>query len=246
MLTPSQIDQYHREGYLIVEGLLNDDDMDAFVAYEALPKPEDWYYNLRHHVDDTHWRALATHSRITSAVQQLLKGRPMIVQTMYMERQPATGDAPGSKGIAFHQDLHYLPCEPPTLMACWLALTDTDAENGGLCVVPQSHQGGLRAASKNQNTEEHDAWDFEYLMRDRDGCEWKQSMYSFDIVDLDPADIVPLTVPRGAGVFFTGLTIHGSYTNRSTSRVRRAFATHYIRDDSWLFRADVQTVTPAI
>lgn len=247
-LTPEQVDRYHRDGYLIVPGLLAPEEVDAFVAYEAQPKPDGWRENLRHHADDPHWRAVAAHPRIVAIVRQLLGGsRPMIVQTMYMERQPAGASAAaGTPGIALHQDLHYLPCEPRTLMACWLAMNDTDAGNGGLCVVPGSHHQGLYETHRNEDTVEHDAWETVYTMRDRNGRTWTEPMYSYDIDGLDPASVERLTVPKGAGVFFTGLTIHGSYANRSKDRVRRAFATHYVDEHTWLFRTDVQDLVPAV
>ncbi len=245
-LTPAQIEQYHRDGYLVVHDLLTDEEASAFVAYESAPRPEGWRQNLRHHVDDARWRHLATHPNVTGIVQQLLEARPMIVQTMYLEKQPAGEADKGGQGVALHQDLHYLPCAPEKLMACWLALSDTDAENGGLCVVPGSHHHGLHTTHKNENADEHDAWEVEYGMRDQEGKEWTERMYSFEIDGLDPDDVVRLTVPKGGGVFFTGLTIHGSYANRSTHRVRRAFATHFIPEGAWMYRTDVQDVMPAL
>jgi phytanoyl-CoA hydroxylase len=246
-LSEEQVAQYEREGYLIVPDLLSDDEIDTFVAYEQQPKPEGWIENLRHHVDDPHWRHIAMHPNVVSIARQLLGGStPRIVQTMYMERKPAGDSEIGSKGIALHQDLHYLPTEPPTLMACWIAMNDTDAGNGGLCVVPGSHQRGLYEAEMTHHDEEHDAWEVEYPMRDRSGKAWTQRFYSFDIEGLDDDEIKRLTVPKGAGVFFSGYTIHGSYANRSKDRMRRAFATHYVADESWVIRADVQDTVPAV
>ena len=77
-------------------------------------------------------------------------------------------------------------------------------------------------------------------MRNRAGKEWVHEFYSFEIDDLDPTSIQKLEVPKGAGVFFTGMTIHGSFANRSTSNDRLAFAVHYVREDTWVLRADVQ------
>ncbi len=245
-LTDAQAAQYERDGYLIVHGLLTSGEVDALVAYEAGDKPDGWRENLRHHANDSMWAAIATHPNVAGVARQLLGGkRPMIVQTMYMERQPAGDHEVGSKGIALHQDLHYLPTDPPTLMACWIAMTDTDAGNGGLCVVPQSHRDGLRGAKKNDDAQEHETWETDHRMRDRTGREWTQSFYSFDIDGLDEGAVECLTVPEGAGVFFSGYTIHGSYANRSKDRVRRAFATHFVSDGSWVERADVQELVPA-
>lgn len=244
-LSPEQIETYHRDGYLIVEDLLTSTDVDDFVTYEGEPKPDGWRENLRHHVDDERWSRLARHPNVTGPVSQLLQARPMTVQSMYMEKMPAREDGNRGRGIALHQDLHYLPCEPEELMACWMAMSHTDGDNGGLCVVPGSHQRGLYATRKAENADEHDAWEVEYLMRGPDGKEWTQKMYSFEIEGLDREKIIELEVPKGGGVFFTGRTIHGSYANRSRDRVRRAFAVHYVPEGTWMFRADVQEVTPA-
>src|SRR5262249_26343893 len=93
---------------------------------------------------------------------------------------------------------------------------------------------------KNEDMEEHASWETQHVMRGRDGKEWRQTLVSFQITDLDPERIVRLTVPRGGGVFFTGLTIHGSFPNRSAARQRTAWAVHYVREDTWLYRDDVQ------
>jgi len=36
------------------------------------------------------------------------------------------------------------------------------------------------------------------------------------------------------------MTIHSSFANRSPDRQRRAFATHYVKDGTWVYRCDVQ------
>jgi phytanoyl-CoA hydroxylase len=231
-LTAEPVERYRDEGYLVVPDLLSDAEINAFLAAASRPQPEP--YGLHGHLKDAQYHVLATHPRVVGIVSQLLGGRPRIVQTMFLNKP-----AQGGKGIALHQDCLYLPNEPNTLMACWLALTDTDAANGGLCVAPGSHTGGLRSARKNEDAQEHASWEMQHLMRDRDGREWQQTMVSFQIDVADDA-LLRLTVPRGAGVFFTGMTIHGSFANRSDARPRPAFATHYIHENTWLFRGDVQ------
>jgi len=241
VLTGAQLARYAADGYLVVPDLLTREEVDAFVAYEASCDPG-FRERLDNHVRDERWRGVAAHPRVAGAARQILAGAdPMIVQTMYMEKRPAE---PG-KGTAMHQDSHYLPSEPNTLMACWLAMSDTDGENGGLCVVRGSHAGGLRATHKAADAHEHQVWESEHLMRDRAGREWMQKFYSFEIDALDRGAVAELAVKAGGGVFFTGMTIHGSYANRSVGRVRRAFATHFVARGTWVFRADVQNVVPA-
>ena len=241
LISSEQLEKYRTDGYLVVQNLLTDQEVDAFLAHESQPKPPEWRKGLLTHTVDPQWKYLATHPRVAGIARQLLEGRPMTVQTMSLNKPPE-----GGKGIALHQDRHYIPNEPNTLMACWLAMSDTDEANGGLCVVPGSHRKGLRGTHLPQNPEEHVTWETDHLMRDRDGKEWTEHLYSFEVADLDPAEIVKLTVPRGGGVFFTSMTIHGSFANRSMERKRQAFAVHYVREDTWVFRCDIQNVTPAL
>lgn len=242
MLSSEQIKQYNDNGFLIVPNLLSEQEVDEFVQYEATQDPE-WRNHLDNHKRDERWARVAKHPHIIEPIRQILNSqKPMIVQTMYLEKRPAE---PG-KGTALHQDSHYLPNEPNTLMACWLAMSNTDGENGGLCVVPGSHKQGLYNTHKATNSKDHQVWESEHLMRDRSGKEWKERFYSFEIDGLDLSTIANLEVPKGAGVFFSSHTIHGSYGNKSPDRVRRAFATHFIAQNTWVLRADVQNVVPAV
>ena len=239
-LTQGEIAHYAAEGFVVVHGLLSRAEVDAFVGWEAAQDPG-CRDRLDNHKTDAHWRSVAAHPRIAGGARQILGADPMIVQTMYLEKRPAAE----GKGTALHQDTHYLPNEPNTLMACWLAMSDTDGENGGLCVVPGSHRKGLFGTHRATDAKEHQVWESEHLMRGRDGKEWRQVFYSFEIDGLERSSVLNLEVPAGSGVFFNGMTIHGSYGNRSAGRVRRAFATHFVARGTWVFRRDVQDVVAA-
>jgi len=240
-LTPEQVLRYHADGYLVVPDLLTQSEVDEFLEYESKPKPPEHQRGLQTHTVSPAWSNLAAHPRIVAITQLLLQGEPMIVQTMYMNKAPG-----GDVGIALHQDTHYITSEPNTLMACWLALSDTGAENGGLCVVPGSHLTGLRKGGINSDKQQHATWESDIAMRDRSGKEWTEHFVSFQIENVDPDEIERLEVPRGGGVFFTGMTIHGSFANNSPDKARLAFATHYVREGTWIFRTDIQNVSPAV
>jgi ectoine hydroxylase-related dioxygenase (phytanoyl-CoA dioxygenase family) len=238
-LTRDELDRYRTKGFLVVPDLLTQAEVDHFVSYEA-GQSREWRGRLDNHKRDPEWRAVAAHQNIAGIASQILSADPFIVQTMYLEKHPGEE----AKGTALHQDTHYLPTEPNTLMACWLAMSDTDGDNGGLCVLPGSHTGGLASTERATSLKDHQIWESEHLMRDRDGKEWKQVFYSFQIEGIGRSQMEFLTVPKGAGVFFSGMTIHGSYANRSRDRVRRAFATHFVAEGTWVLRADVQDVFP--
>ena len=172
-------------------------------------------------------------------VRELLDGQPQIVQTMYMAKQPE-----GGTGVALHQDTHYIRNEPNTLMACWVVLSNTDRDNGGLCVVSGSHKRPLYRTRLPSDDTQHASWEKDYEMRDAQGKTWTESMYSHEVDGLDPEEIEYLTVPRGGGVFFTSMTIHGSFANASSDPKRLAFATHYVREGTWVYRRDIQNTVP--
>ena len=238
LLAPDQIAQYRRDGYLIVPHLLTPQELDAFIQHEAAVDPNA-PRGLQNHRADPQWGHLAHHPRVTGIIRQLIEGPPEIVQTMYMAKQPD-----GGTGVALHQDTHYIRNEPNTLMACWIAFSATDPDNGGLCVAPGSHLEGLGQTRPNLNTQDHAAWENTYPMRGPDGQQWDEPMSSHDIVGFDRDRLVRLTVPRGAGVFFTSLTIHGSFRNQSADRPRLAFATHYVCRGTWVYRQDLQDMMP--
>ena len=242
-LSDSEIEQFNRDGYLVVPDLLSETEVAAFVEYTEGANPMEEHGILAHRSDPM-WGPLARHPNIAGIARQILGGVPCIVQTMYLLKDPAPADgALGGPGVSLHQDIHHLPTEPNTLMACWIAMSDTDPESGGLCVVSGSHKGGICEARKNTDAE-HDSWEIEHRMRDRDGREWAQQFYSFQINGIGREETSELKVRRGSGVFFTSLTIHGSYANRSRTRARRAFAVHYVKEGSWISRCDVQDTTP--
>jgi len=243
-LSEDQVEQYQTDGYLVVPDILSQNEVDAFLTHEDDPDTQALRNGLLTHLTDTDWHYVATHPNIAGVACQLIKGLPRIVQTMYLAKPSAKeGEDLGGAGVSLHQDTHYLPNEPNTLMACWIALSDADPDNGGLCIVPGSHKGGLGETELNTSSE-HASWRTDHGMRAPDGREWTETLYSFNVLGVEDKDLVKLSVPRGSGVFFTSLTIHGSYANRSQTRERLAFAVHYVKEGTWVYRTDVQDTTP--
>ena len=240
-LSTEQVAHYRRDGFLVVPDLLTADEVQAFIDHEASGNAK-VERRLRAHTEDPMRGYVARHPNVAGVAEQLLDAAPYIVQSMYLTKY-AGRSMEEAQGISLHQDQRYLPNEPATLMACWIALSDTDPDNGGLCVVAGSHRAlhGTHQAT----SAEHKSWRKGYLMRDRDGREWTEEIYSFEVDDLDSLDVHRLTVPSGSGVFFTGTTIHGSYANASAGRDRLAFAVHYVSEGTWVFRCDVQDTVPA-
>jgi hypothetical protein len=140
-------------------------------------------------------------ARIGSILAALFGEEPAASQTMFYYK-PA-----GARGQALHQDNFYLRVAPGTCMAAWVAVDDTDEENGTLMVVPGSHRMDVVCPEQADRTQSFSA---EYVPVP-DGLEQ-----------------VPVLLKAGDTLFFNGSLIHGSYPNVSRDRFRRSFICHYL------------------
>jgi ectoine hydroxylase-related dioxygenase (phytanoyl-CoA dioxygenase family) len=142
-------------------------------------------------------------------VLEILLGRPALgAQSMYYYKPP------GSKGQGMHQDNFYLVSLPATCIASWTPIDDSTLENGCLYVVPGSHKGDILCPSEKSK----ERW----------------FNYGDSHIGQFPRDQkpVPVPVPRGSTMFFSGNLIHGSGPNRTADRWRRTFIGHYIDEAS--------------
>src|SRR4029079_9566664 len=92
------------------------------------------------------------------------------------------------------------------LLAAWVALDDSDEENGQLVMVPGSHKDGILPVRQ---------------------ADTSVSFTNGQTVLPSGAREVGITVKAGDVIFFGGFTIHGSYPNRTTQRCRRSLSIHY-------------------
>jgi ectoine hydroxylase-related dioxygenase (phytanoyl-CoA dioxygenase family) len=139
--------------------------------------------------------------RIRDWTTELMGMEPLAVQTMFYFK-PA-----GARGQALHQDNYYLRVKPGTCIAAWMALDPCDEENGGMMVVPGTHDLPM-LCTKDSNLQE-----------------------SFTEIEVPLSETMQPVIPRmepGDVLFFNGSVIHGSGPNVSQDRFRRAIIGHYI------------------
>lgn len=145
--------------------------------------------------------------------------RPLLLQSMYIFKQPRIGAE-----IGWHQDATYLYTRPSTVTGFWIALDDADRDNGCLLALPGAHRGPLRKRFHRVGAE--------FVTSELDATPWPE---------IEP---VALEVPRGSLVVLHGLLPHASSANRS-DRPRHAYALHLIDGeavydaDNWLQRPDL-------
>jgi hypothetical protein len=160
---------------------------------------------LQPHRGDERSRAFLLDPRVRAWLEGLTGETPLAVQTM------AYFKPPGARGQALHQDQRYLRVEPGTCTAAWLALDDTDPENGCLEVVPGSHRLPVLCP----------------------GASDPERSFTNDEVPLPPGwSAVPVPMRAGDVLFFTGNLIHGSGPNLSADRFRRVLIGHDIAADA--------------
>jgi phytanoyl-CoA hydroxylase len=154
--------------------------------------------------------------RIAALARAVGLGQPLLLQSMYLFKQPHIGGE-----VGWHQDATYLHTTLATVTGFWIALDDADRDNGCLMALRGGHRGPLRER-----------------FHERDGA--------FVTSTLDPApwpatEPVALEARRGTLVVLHGLLPHASAPNRS-SRPRQAYSLHMIdgraeySSDNWLQR----------
>jgi phytanoyl-CoA hydroxylase len=226
VLSAQQLEQWSRDGYLVVPGVLDPEQLSELgetfqgmhdqagrqggeipgcfqigTADEIAADPLKLYPRmLWPHRHNEVVRRYMLQPRLGAMLWDLLGEEPLAAQSMFYWKPP------GSRGQALHQDNYYLRVKPGTCVAAWMPLDRSDEENGGLVVVP-----GTQAMEIVCPEEADPAVSFtKDLVPVPEGCHEE-----------------PIVLDPGDALFFNGSLIHGSYPNRSADRFRRSFICHY-------------------
>ena len=155
--------------------------------------------------------------KVESIARELGLARPLLLQSMYIFKQPGIGGE-----VACHQDGTFLYAEPLRLAGLWFALEDATTENGCLWAMPGGHRLGLKSR---------------FVRAPEGGTRF----ITFDENDWPADQLVPIEAPEGTLIILHGLLPHMSHENRS-ERSRQAYtlhmldaSCHYPRDN-WLRR----------
>jgi phytanoyl-CoA hydroxylase len=158
-------------------------------------------------------------TRVERIVASLGMPSPLLLQSMYIFKQPRIGGE-----VRCHQDATFLHTDPlGALVGLWFALEDATEDNGCLWAVPGGHRSGLQSLFVRND-------DDTTTMRALGGETWAAG------------PLVPLPVKKGAVIVLDGLLPHLSKQNES-ERSRHAYTLHAIsgRADyprtNWLRRA---------
>ncbi|MGQ9880351.1 MAG: phytanoyl-CoA dioxygenase family protein [Armatimonadota bacterium] len=224
MLSQEQVEQYHRDGYVVALGLFSQKEAEFYTEHymrlrEAGSYPGDFqgvdpqsndplkrYPRMihMHRWDEVSLRWMVD-PRLNACMTALLGKEPYAVQTMLYFKPP------GARGQALHQDNFYLRVQPGTCIAAWMALDPCDEENGCLMVVPGTQDLPILCTVPADTT---------------------QSFTDITVPVPKDLPIVPVVMEPGDVLFFNGSLIHGSNPNHTTDRFRRALIGHYAVGDA--------------
>ncbi|TVQ26942.1 MAG: phytanoyl-CoA dioxygenase family protein [Spirochaetaceae bacterium] len=216
--------EFTTRGYAVVRGLFTADDVDVMndhfaeihrtgangrythmsmeeagndplLAYPRIMNPHRYSSIARDYLRDP---------RAAEVLRALFGEEPLGVQSMLYFKPP------GARGQAMHQDQFYLQVRPGTCIAAWTALDRVDRANGGMIMVPLTHELAIdcrKAGKEGAGSYGPNAIPVPV-----------PEGYRGEAPELDPGDTI----------FFNGSLLHGSGRNVTTDRWRRSFICHYV------------------
>ncbi|CAL8995129.1 unnamed protein product [Prunus brigantina] len=163
------------------------------------------------HELDPVFKGFSYSEKVSSLFSSLGYKRPIIIQSMYIFKQPGIGGE-----VVPHQDNSFLYTEPPTCTGLWLALEDATITNGCLWAIPGSQKNGL----------------VRRFIRGEGGVTFDRPSPEYD-----QKDFVPIEVKAGSLVVIHGDLIHQSLENQS-SKSRHAYSFHVVDTDGCKWAQD--------
>lgn len=144
MLSQAQIDQYHRDGYVVPDFQMPAAVLDSIRARHAAllerePRFRDYCPMLLDF--DAGFLQYCENDEILDMVSQLIGADVALWNTSFFAKPAGNG-----KRTPWHQDGEYWPIRPLATCTAWLAVDDSTVENGCLRVIKGSHKArALRA-----------------------------------------------------------------------------------------------------
>lgn len=235
--TPAEIDQYREGGFVVIDELLDEGELDAWRAAvdQAVADRGDSLLPDRREIskpapvsDDERKRRASYYAGVFKQRVNLWKSDERMRALMLDSRlgrmaaelagvdgirvwhDQALIKLPYANPTAFHLDVPYWSFTSPHAISMWLALDDATLENGCMCYVAGSHK-----AEKYDNVSIGPELGAIFDVYP----EWKS------------LPIVHCPIPAGSAVYHNGLVCHGAGANL-THGLRRAMTCGYMPDGS--------------
>jgi len=148
---------------------------------------------------------LASHPRILNAVEDLIGPDILVHSTTLFCKYPGDG-----KFVSWHQDGFYYGLQRFDYTSAWIALTDSDSDNGCMRVVRGSHCAGMHPHAETAVSP---------------GNMLASGMEV--ALEVDEREATDIVLAAGEVSFHDVAIVHGSNGNTS-SRMRMGFAVRYV------------------
>ena len=226
MLTAEQVAFYHKNGYIVVEGVLSDDEVadlrrvtDKFVEQSRGLSESNDTFDLEpdHSAERPRLRRIKNpivqhavydqtmrNDRILDIVEQLIGPGVRRQNTKLNMKEPDHGSA-----VEWHQDWAFYPHTNDAVLAVGVCMDDMTEENGCMLMVPGSHRGALYS--------HHEDGVFVGAVSDP---------------DFEPGETAKCLVKAGGITIHHARTLHASTPNHSAAP-RRLLLFEYCALDSW-------------
>ena len=194
--------QFELDGYLLGIPILSANEVaDVNARYEQLKANVTTRSSkgriTNQHLQDPDFYALATRENVLDLVELALGPDIVLLSTGFFDKRPGSAN----EFVAWHQDTMYWGLEPPLAVTVWIALDDSNVENGCMRILPGTHRNGLLPHSVSKQPGNILAHDQEI-----------PTEY------LDESTAVDLILSAGEASLHHGELVHGSNPNCSTRR----------------------------
>lgn len=201
--------RYRDEGYTIFPGVIDEDlvrEAQGHVEWLARKHPDLRPEHLGHVfvAQDPFWVRLVGDDRLLDVAQAFIGPNIALFASHYISKPAGHGQP-----VLWHQDGHYWPLQPMEVVTLWLAVDDSDAENGCMRVIPGTHRSG------------------EILGHERHAETANVLSSRIDPSLVDDSKAVDVQMKAGSVSVHNPFLIHGSNANHS-SRRRAGLTIRYI------------------
>ena len=146
-LSPAQVEQYHRDGFIFPVDCLTPGDVRHYrTCLEDFEREQGGtlgrlphLVRSKSHLLFTWMDELVRHPKVLDSVESIIGPNILIYHLTSWLKEPND-----SSFVSWHQDGTYFGLEPPEQITAWIALTDTTPEMGCVKVVPGSHLLGQK------------------------------------------------------------------------------------------------------
>lgn len=222
-----QIEQFHQQGFLILDTFLDTAQVNCLIErieplfdtrFETGIYPDEWHGrpglnqpNATRHMSGL-WRCDRTVASFSLAapIAQLnatlagWSGGRLATDSCWLK-------PPNAPEVLFHRNNTYAAClNPPSLVTCWIALSDCTADTGTLEIVPGSHRWRCTDQIRFLHAPSGD---------------YRQPVWQAATeAGIAEPEIVAVELPPGGCIVLHGDLWHGSGRNQTGDRTRRSFA----------------------